>query len=63
MFSLRLKFLLSCLCSKVRGEPGLIVARLPRRRGWGVRERREMDGRQERREINSNRGPSYCHHD
>ncbi len=62
MFSLRLKFLLSCLCSKVRGELGPIVARLPGRRGW-VRENREMDGRQERREINSNRGPSHCHRD
>lgn len=29
MFSLRLRFLLSCLCSKVRGELGPIVARLP----------------------------------
>lgn len=63
MFSLQLKFLLSCFCSKLRGELGPIVARLPERRGWGVRERREMDGRQERREINSNRGPFYCHRD
>lgn len=63
MLSLRLKFLLSCLCSQVRGEPGPIVARLPGRSGWGVRERSEIDGRQERREINSNRGPSYCHRD
>lgn len=29
MFSLRLKLLLSCLCSKVRGELRPIVARLP----------------------------------
>lgn len=54
MFSLRLKFLLSCLCSKVRGELESIVARLPLRRWRG----RGVDGRQERREINSNRGLS-----
>lgn len=51
MFSSRLGFLLSCLCSKVRGEPGSIVARLPwkeeeedegeERDGWEAEEERD----------------------
>ena len=46
MFSLRLKFLLSCLRSEARGELGPFVARLPgRRRGvGGGREGGETEG-------------------
>lgn len=50
MFSLRLKFLLSCLRSEARGELGPFVARLPGRRrgaggGKGGRGDRRMGGR------------------
>lgn len=42
MFSLWLKFLLSCLCRKVRRESGPIVSRLSGRL-WSGSERGERD--------------------